>query len=138
MPSAATSCASTTAGSTSTRQQTTCTTRSDYGPWTLRQRDRIRDLHLYGRQCLAEARALMGDYERSAQAAEVALTLDPYREAIYQRLIRSRALAGDRIAAASVFHRYRKLIESELGIEPSPETIATFQDAIGAQDNPRT
>ncbi len=101
-----------------------------YGPWTLHQRDRIRDLHVQARQCLAEARAEIGDYARSAQAAELALTLDPYLEPAYQRLIRSRALAGDRIGAASVFMRYRALIETELGIEPSPATVAAFREAI--------
>ncbi len=109
-----------------------------YGPWTLRQRDRINDLHLHGRQCLADARALIGDFERSARAAEIALTLDPYRDAIYQRLIRSRALAGDRIGAASVFNRYRKLIETELGIPPTPETIAAYQAAITETGTHRT
>jgi DNA-binding SARP family transcriptional activator len=101
-----------------------------YGPWTLHQRDRIRDLHLRASHCLAEARAAIGDYARSAQAAELALTLDPYREPVYQRLIRSRALAGDRLGAASVFMRYRHLIETELGIEPSAATVAAFREAV--------
>jgi SARP family transcriptional regulator, regulator of embCAB operon len=109
-----------------------------YGPWTLRQRDRIDDLHLNGRQCLAEARALIGDFERSAHAAEIALRLDPYREATYQRLIRSRALAGDRLGAASVFNRYREMVETELGLEPTPATVAAFQEAIALPDIHRT
>jgi DNA-binding SARP family transcriptional activator len=109
-----------------------------YGPWTLYQRDRIRDLHLRARQCLAEARAAIGDFARSAQAAELALTLDPYREPVYQRLIRSRALAGDRLGAASVFMRYRRLIETELGITPSPATIAAFHEAIGEAASPHS
>ena len=109
-----------------------------YGPWTLGQRDRINDLHLHGRQCLAEARALIGDFERSAHAAELALSLDPYRETVYHRLIRSRALAGDRMGAASVFNRYRRLLRTELGIDPSPETIAVFEEAIAGADTHRT
>jgi DNA-binding SARP family transcriptional activator len=109
-----------------------------YGPWTLHQRERIRDLHLRARQCLADARAATGDFARSAQAAEIALTLDPYRETVYQRLIRSRALAGDRIGAASVFMRYRRLIETDLGIEPSPATVAAFQEAVGEAGSSRT
>ena len=109
-----------------------------YGPWTLHQRDRIRDLHLRARHCLADARAELGDFARSAQAAETALTLDPYREPLYQRVIRSRALAGDRIGAAAAFARYRRLIETELGIEPSQATVAAFLDAIGETASPRS
>jgi hypothetical protein len=48
-----------------------------YGPWTVRQRERINDLHLQARECLADARAALGDFKRSAQAAEIALTLRP-------------------------------------------------------------
>ena len=107
-----------------------------YGPWTLRQRERISDLHLQARECLADARAAIGDFKRSAQAAEIALTLDPYREAVYQRLIRSRALAGDRIGAAAVFDRYRKLAERELGIEPTAATLAAYREAISELATP--
>jgi SARP family transcriptional regulator, regulator of embCAB operon len=106
-----------------------------YSPWTLRQRDRILTMHLNARQCLAEARAQMGDYARSAQSAEIALSLDPYHEAAYQRLIRSRALAGDRIGAASVFRRYRTLVETDLGIEPTAATVAAFREAIGVGED---
>ena len=83
------------------------------------------------RQCRADARAATGDVARSARAAEVALTLDPYREALYQRLIRSRALAGDRIGAASVFVRYQRLIQADLGIDPTQATVAAFREAVG-------
>ena len=109
-----------------------------YGPWTLRQRDQINDMHLRGRQCLAEARALLCDFERSAHAAEIALTLDPYREPIYERLIRSRALAGDRLGAASVFNRYRDVMRTELGLEPSPATVEAFVGAIASTAAPHT
>lgn len=108
-----------------------------YGPWTVRQRERINELHLQARECLADARAALGDFKRSAQAAEIALTLDPYRDAAYQRLIRSRALAGDRLGAAAVFARYCRLAETELGIEPTAATLAVYREAIGEIAVPR-
>jgi SARP family transcriptional regulator, regulator of embCAB operon len=101
-----------------------------HSPWTLEQRDRLRDLQVDARQCLAEAHACVGNFDVSARNAERALDLDPYREVLYQRLIRSRALAGDRIGAASVFARYRNLMRDELGIEPSPATVAVFNEVV--------
>ena len=101
-----------------------------YGPWTLRRRESIVELHATARQCLAEARADMGDYARSARAAEAALSLDPYREAAYQRLMRSRALAGDRMGAAAVFAQYGRLMRSQLGIEPTAATVAAFRESM--------
>jgi len=101
-----------------------------YSPWVVDRRQHIAALHLAARECLAEAFAATGDYERSAGSAEVALRIDPYRERLYQRLIRSRALAGDRTGAARVFTRYRELLRRELGIEPTPETVAVFREAV--------
>jgi DNA-binding SARP family transcriptional activator len=87
-------------------------------------------VHVEARECLAEAHARTGEYGLSARAATAALALDPYRESLYQRLIRSRALAGDRMGAASVFARYRDLMIHDLGIAPTPETVAVFREAV--------
>jgi SARP family transcriptional regulator, regulator of embCAB operon len=101
-----------------------------YNPWTVERRARVRDLHVEARQLLAEAHAAVGDFTLSARQAQRAIDLDPYREALYQRLIRSRALAGDRVGAAAVFVRYRDLVRDELGVEPSPATVAVFNEAV--------
>ena len=103
-----------------------------YGPWALSQRDRLQALRLRAEECLAEAFAATGDYERSARAAEQALTLDPYRERLYQRLMRTHALAGDRAAAAHTYMRCRELFARELGIQPTPTTIALFREAVAS------
>jgi len=102
-----------------------------YNSWTLRRRDQLRDLHVAARQMLAETHAAAGNYALSARHAEHALELDPYREALHQRLIVSRALAGDRAGAAHCFDRYRTLLRDELGVEPSPDTVALFDAALG-------
>lgn len=72
-----------------------------YSPWTLAQRDRVNDLHVSARQCLAEAHARGGEFADSARNAERALGLDPYRE--------------------------------ELGVQPAPETVAVFREALEAR-----
>jgi SARP family transcriptional regulator, regulator of embCAB operon len=101
-----------------------------YNPWTLEQRDRIRDLHVSARQLLAQAHAASGDYAGSARHAQRAVELDPYREELHQLLIVSRARAGDRVGAARVFDRYRELMRDELGVEPTRETVALFDEAL--------
>jgi SARP family transcriptional regulator, regulator of embCAB operon len=101
-----------------------------YSPWVLGTRERVAGLHLRARECLAEAFAELGEFSRSAHAAETALRIDPYREPLYQRLIRSRALAGDRVGAARVFARYRDLLARELGLEPTAETVAVYREAV--------
>jgi DNA-binding SARP family transcriptional activator len=101
-----------------------------YNPWTVEQRDRLRDLHVTAREILSEAHGAIGDWSQSARHAESAIDLDPYREALHQRLIISRARSGDRLGAARVFRRYSELMREELGIEPTRETIAILDAAL--------
>jgi DNA-binding SARP family transcriptional activator len=99
-------------------------------PWVLNQRERIANLHVAARECLAEALAQTGDYAGSARSAQAAIAIDPYREALHQRLIRSRAQAGDRIGAARAFACYSHLLATELGISPTPATVAIYQQSL--------
>jgi DNA-binding SARP family transcriptional activator len=107
-----------------------------YSPWVCRQRVRLANLHVEARECLAEALAQTGDFADAARSAEAALMIDPYRETPHQLLIRSRALAGDRTGAARAFARYRELLGRELGIGPTPETVAIYQESLAARRQP--
>jgi DNA-binding SARP family transcriptional activator len=104
-----------------------------HNDWTLRQRERLRELHVAARQVLAEAHAELGDHALSARHAGLALALDPYREPLHQRLIAAHALAGDRLGAARAFDRYRTLLRDELGLEPSRDTVAVLARALGGE-----
>jgi DNA-binding SARP family transcriptional activator len=101
-----------------------------YGAWTLARRERVAALRVRAEECLAEAWAATGDFTRSVRAAEKALALDPYREGLYRRLIRSHALAGDRAAAAHAYRRCSELLRRELGVEPTPATVELFRETV--------
>ena len=101
-------------------------------PWVCGQRERLAGLHVEARECLAEAFAQTGDFADAARSAATGLMIDPYREALHQLLIRSRALAGDRTGAARAFARYRALLARELGIGPTPETVAIYRESLAA------
>jgi DNA-binding SARP family transcriptional activator len=103
-----------------------------YGPWTCAQRDRLEDLRVRAEGSLADAYAVLGEHELSAQAAETALGLDPYCEKLHQRLIRARLLAGDRAGAARAYERCRELFDTELGVAPTPTTLALMNEASPA------
>jgi DNA-binding SARP family transcriptional activator len=103
-----------------------------YGTWTCAQRDRFEDMRVRAESCLADAYAVLGEHELSAQAAETALGLDPYREKLHQRLMRARLLAGDRAGAARAYERCRELFSTELGVQPTASTLALMQEASAA------
>jgi DNA-binding SARP family transcriptional activator len=98
-----------------------------YGPWAVAQRERLQTMFVRAEECLAEGYTAVGEYTLAARAAEAALSLDPYRESLHQRLIRSHLLRGDRGAAAGAYRRCRELFARELGIQPTAATHALMR-----------
>jgi DNA-binding SARP family transcriptional activator len=55
------------------------------------------------------------------------LQQDPAREHTHQQLMRMRSKAGDRASALRQFHLCAQVLDSELGVNPSPKTIALYE-----------
>ncbi len=61
-------------------------------------------------------------YEDGIRYAQRLLHLDPLAETTYQRLIRLRALKGDRSGALQTYHDCVTMLHRELGVDPTSET----------------
>jgi SARP family transcriptional regulator, regulator of embCAB operon len=79
---------------------------------------------------LATAGARAGDASLAGRAAEEAVGLAPYRESGYRALMRVHLLAGDRAEAVRAFTRLKALLAEELGVDPAPETVALYREAL--------
>jgi predicted ATPase len=55
------------------------------------------------------------------------LSLEPWREPAHQQLMRLLALQGQRVAALAQFEQLKKVLEAELGVEPSPESHQLYE-----------
>jgi DNA-binding SARP family transcriptional activator len=104
-----------------------------YGAWALAKRDHLHQLDCEAEECLADAFAELGRHRLSARSAAAALAIDPYRERLHQRLIRSHVQAGDHAAAARARARCWELFECELGVQPTAATIGLLHDAAFAE-----
>jgi predicted ATPase/DNA-binding SARP family transcriptional activator len=62
------------------------------------------------------------------------LAFDPLHEPAYRRLIRLQLAAGRRAAALQTYQTCRQRLDSELGVEPEPETQALAERARSAKD----
>ena len=60
----------------------------------------------------------------ASATAERWLTIDPMSEGAYRVLMRARAEAGDRAGALAAYEECRAVLRSQLGLDPSPETVA--------------
>lgn len=95
--------------------------------WVLVKREALRERAVRALAQLAEYQAATGEYEAALRQARRQLSLDPWREAAFRQAMRFLALAGQRSAALAEFNRCRHVLNSELGIEPEPETRALFE-----------
>lgn len=102
------------------------------GPWARSRRRELLDQQARAREVLAEALLRVGDHRQAAREADAAVRLDPCREGAYRQLMRAYAAAGDRGLALRAFDRCRRALRDELGVDPSPDTLALHGQLIRA------
>jgi DNA-binding SARP family transcriptional activator/tetratricopeptide (TPR) repeat protein len=71
-----------------------------------------------------------GDTTGSLTLAERLVALDPLDEAGHRALMRAHAAAGDRVAATRQFRRCLAILETELAVEPLPETVDLHESIL--------
>ena len=98
----------------------------EFDDWTTLQREawHLRMNDLFDR---LSRRQLDGGDPAAAETLQQWLALDPLEERAYRRLMRAQFRQGDRGGALQTFALCRETLAAELGVEPSPETIALAQ-----------
>ena len=101
-----------------------------YDEWTVEVRTRL----TRARQRLLEqvaANALDdGSVDEAVEIASRAVEAEPLREASVLLLVRALASAGDGAGALAAFHAYRRALADELGVDPSAEAAAVYQQLL--------
>jgi len=71
-------------------------------------------------------------WDRGIESARRLLEQEPWQEEIHRQLIAMLARSGQRHAAISQYMTCRRLLREEMGLEPSPDTVALFRRIRGA------
>ena len=100
----------------------------DEGPWAEARRSALAAVLVRALDCRAEALASNGELKLALAHAQEAVRLEPYRESGYRRLMRFHAQNGDRAEAVRVYLECQRLLESELGVNPSAETKTLYRE----------
>ncbi|MBI5302786.1 MAG: tetratricopeptide repeat protein [Chloroflexi bacterium] len=95
-----------------------------YDDWILPEREQLRAIYIDALLHLAQHHRAKSEYARAIELAQKVLTHDPANEKADQHIIFCHAATGDRIGALKQFDECAKMLREELGVEPSPETIA--------------
>jgi adenylate cyclase len=110
----------------------------EFEEWALLTRERLHRLALDALHRLAHHYLQRGDYERALPYAWRQVELDPWREEAHRQVMRLLALTGRRGAALTQFETCRRLLDSELGVEPAVETVELYtQIRDGTLEPPR-
>lgn len=109
----------------------------DFEEWMLAQRVRYRELALNARHTLAQRHLEAGEYDAAIHAAAALLALDPWREEAHCQLMLALARTGQRTAALGQYETCKKILQKELGVEPSLETTALYEKIRAARQGSR-
>jgi DNA-binding SARP family transcriptional activator/predicted ATPase len=105
--------------------------------WMLAQRARYRELALHALHTLAQLHLDAGRYDRAISDATRLLTLDAWREETHRQLMLALARTGQRSAALAQYKRCQRVLQVELGVEPSDETTTLYEQIKAALRGPR-
>ena len=95
--------------------------------WALVKREGLRRLALNALYHLADFHERRGAYEQAHRYAARQLELDPWREEAHQQAMRALASSGQRTAALAQYETCRRVLDEELGAEPTDETQALYE-----------
>lgn len=95
--------------------------------WLQAERAELRQLWLSALQRLADLEEASGAHAAAARLAERLRAEDPLNEEHVRRLMRLRALLGDRAGVQAAFRAATILLQRELDVAPSTATVALYR-----------
>jgi DNA-binding SARP family transcriptional activator len=87
--------------------------------WLRDDQHRHRQLRLDTLEVLAQRLAGLGRHREAYHLALAAVQADPLRDSAHETLIRSCLARGNRNDAMNAYHRYRRIMRDELGLDPT-------------------
>ncbi len=109
-----------------------------YHDWIEPERERIRDRYHAALNQLITLYKSRSQYDIALRFAHVLVGQDPLREELHREVMRLHALLDEPSAAERQFEACRRVLESELGIEPSVETVELLERIRTDAPGPRT
>lgn len=105
-----------------------------YDDWVLIERERFRQLRLRALEALCGRLAAAGRLDAALEAAMLALAGEPLRESAHRAVVRVHLADGNAIEALRQFRLCRRLLQEQLGVEPSQRML----DLVAGLDAPNT
>jgi DNA-binding SARP family transcriptional activator/predicted ATPase len=95
--------------------------------WMLFEGERLHRRAMEALHRLAEWYESQGEVERALTVAWRQIELDPWQETAHRQVMRLLARSGQRAAALAQYETCRRRLAGELGVEPSADTTALYE-----------
>ncbi|MFD4632464.1 BTAD domain-containing putative transcriptional regulator [Streptomyces sp. NPDC058284] len=95
----------------------------------------LEELRLASVESLATAYSGMGEHARAAAVLRAEASVHPLRESLAAALVRELQRAGRRSEALDWFHRTRRLLADELGVDPGRELADAYTVVLRGEDD---
>ena len=109
----------------------------DFEDWMLAERARLRELALQSLHTLTQFHTSRGNFTEAMTFASRLLAFDPWREEAHRQLMLLQARTGQLSAALSQYETCKKILEKELGVQPSLDTTALYERIRAARQTTR-
>ena len=103
-----------------------------YEEWLDGHRERLRLLGIHALEALSAQLRAGGHHAQAVDAAQLAVMREPLRETARRALIEAHLAEGNRDEAMRQLTSFRRLLGSELGVEPSPPLVALLVGPVDA------
>ncbi len=107
-----------------------------YDDWVGPERERLRRTCVALLERCTTTLVEQGEFRRALSHARRRVELEPLDEPGYRSLMLVQAESGDRAGALRTFHRCTSVLERELGVEPSPETVSLCEQLVTRRTQP--
>ena len=101
-----------------------------YEDWVVLERERYRQLRLHALEALSARLTEAGRFGAAVQAGLAAVAGEPLRESAHRTLIQAHLAEGNPGEAVRQYHLYRRLLATELAIDPSPAIRGMVQPLL--------
>jgi predicted ATPase len=98
-----------------------------YDEWILAERERLHTLYLDALLRTIQRLREQSEYSRAIDTARKMLAVDVANEQAHQQVMFCHWSLGDRNAALKQFDECKRALHDELGVEPSPDTLALYE-----------
>ena len=100
---------------------------SQFEWWSFNKKETFHRQALNALSLLGKYYLQQGNFTQAADIAQKKIVLEPWRESAYRLLMLSLALQGQRGEALRQYETCNKILNKELGVNPSEETIRLYQ-----------